>query len=233
MEALPKRGSRLCRHCGTVNGNRAYACKSCHGVFGGNTDDRKQLQIGKKRPSTDVSDFLSTQPKPKKVYSVRVRERGPDYRTFVSAGEGGHWECHYDSCKIAEEARGRSSIQNAENSLAHCSHIALIKDEAHDTTAGSGPGVFPPIALSADLLHTLPFPPNVREELQLAAQTLNGNLIRRVSEETFLVQNTKRTQEHQFGLMHVRMYKTKSGPNSSRTFHCPCSTYKRYTLHPF
>ena len=44
-----------------------------------------------------------------KLYSVRVRNRGPDYRTLVAADATGSWKCYYESCRTAEETRLRST----------------------------------------------------------------------------------------------------------------------------
>ncbi len=87
-----KRGSQACPCCGILNGNRAFNCKSCH---------RKLHEGGTKRSrsAVDVSDLFSPTdliPKPKRFYSVRVRNRGPDYRTFVSMHTAlEDMECHY------------------------------------------------------------------------------------------------------------------------------------------
>ena len=104
---LPKRGSKACQHCGCLNGNRAYACKSCHRPL----KEHAQQLLKPKRSSVDVSQLLPDDVllKPDQVFSVRVRQRGPDYRTFVSVSGGKHWQCHYAPCKTAQEARLRSS----------------------------------------------------------------------------------------------------------------------------
>ena len=224
MEALPKRGYRLCRHCGTVNGNRAYACKSCREVFC-SSNDRKSLKIEKRDLPPTFQIFCPHSQSQKKYIPYESENVVPTIERLYPSVRTGAGNATTTLAKLQRKREGGLQLRR-QNCPPNCTHIEQIKD----TTTGFGLGAFPPVELSADLLHTLPFPPIVRDELQLAAQKLNGNLIRRVSEESFLVQNVKRTQEHQFGLMHVRLSKTKGEP-SGLTFHCPCSTYKRCAVH--
>lgn len=69
------RGVRKCPKCGTYNGSRGACCKNkyCDAVF---------KEPGEKRKlSTEACKLMTGTTA--QVYSVRVRDKGPDYRGFV------------------------------------------------------------------------------------------------------------------------------------------------------
>ena len=70
-----KRGVRKCPKCGVKNGTRGLTCKNktCEHVF---------KEGNKKKTSNIVAVKIVTEPSIQ-LYSVRQRERGPDYRGFV------------------------------------------------------------------------------------------------------------------------------------------------------
>ncbi len=139
-----KRGSQACLGCGALNGNRANTCKTCH---------RTLHKRAKKKPrstsTVDVSDMYSpTAPHPKSrcLYSVRVRERGPDYRTFVSRHTSSteHMECHYEACRTAQDARMRSTFMISAGGTStgfsgpSCKNIAAIEGGARNWRSRKG-----------------------------------------------------------------------------------------------
>ena len=69
------RGVRKCPKCGTSNGTRGLCCKnkSCDVIFK-ESGGRKKFSMEACRLDTGNST---------RVYSVRVRDKGPDYRGFV------------------------------------------------------------------------------------------------------------------------------------------------------
>ena len=87
--------------------------------------------------------------------------------------------------------------------------------------------------MNTSILQSLPFPPSVKDELQAMGEEFSTGLIQRVSEETFLVRDVKRMQEHQFGVLHMRFPKPKlqkaGGPAAPPTFYCPCATFRRFS----
>ena len=85
--ALLKRGSSLCQGCGNSNGNRAFQCKICGcpllkkaKISSQETGAAKEIQF-----STNVSSLLSEGilPPGSHLYSIRIRDQGPDYRYKV------------------------------------------------------------------------------------------------------------------------------------------------------
>jgi len=228
---FPKRGSRVCNYCGCSSGNRSYACKSCHRPFP-QKESVEAPEKGTKRASCDVSDLMPHEvPMPKKLYSVRTRDRGPDYRTLVSVSEDGLWKCHYDACKTVQESRMRSTTcsdiqRNAFSG--ECEHVRKVQKESPLQQS-----LYHPLHVNTSILQSLPFPPSVKDELQAMGEEFSTGLIQRVSEETFLVRDVKRTQEHQFGVLHMRFPKPKlqkaGGPAAPPTFYCPCATFRRFS----
>ena len=70
------RGIRKCPKCGTYNGTRGLSCKnkSCDMVF-------KEAEGRNRRGGCDaVRLYAGTT---SSIYSVRLRDKGPDYRGFV------------------------------------------------------------------------------------------------------------------------------------------------------
>lgn len=78
---MAKRGSTLCAVCGCSNGNRAETCKKCKTPFPKRV--KKSAQQLLSQYSIDVSHLLlpeSPLEHNAKVYLVRIRNQGPDYR---------------------------------------------------------------------------------------------------------------------------------------------------------
>ena len=111
------RGIRKCPKCGTFNGTRGLSCKnkSCDMVFK-ESDGRGKRCDAVKLYTVDRSN----------IFSVRLREKGPDYRSFVHLATSdiiGHGEaidcsqsrCHVDTCQ--------KSVSGSED-LVLCSHIS-------------------------------------------------------------------------------------------------------------
>ena len=128
--SFPKRGSRICNYCGCSSGNRAYACKSCHRPFQ-QKESVRTPEKGTKRTSFDVSDLMPHDgPMPKKLYSVRTRDHGPDYRTLVSVSKDGLWKHNYDACKTVQESRMRSTTCSDVQRKAfsgECEHVRKVQ----------------------------------------------------------------------------------------------------------
>ena len=107
-------------------GNRAYSCKWCHRSKRLKLADAPHTGIKRTRSCSNVSGLIPDDivPKPKRLYSVRIRGRGPDYRTLVSVGEEGVWECHNNSCKIAQDEQKRStSVSIPTQQTVGCEHV--------------------------------------------------------------------------------------------------------------
>ena len=225
----------MCPGCGVSNGNRAYACKSCHRPL-----KTQNLQRKRRRDAADVTELVHGDaiPSPKKVFSVRLRKAGPDYRTFVTENHSSVWKCHAETCSAAQEGRLRSSASadcNASKKQQQlCNHIQCVQTESvtREPTDES------PLYLDPDALDTLPFPAKTREDL--FSMHKNGKArILRVSEDSFAVRSGNISQEYPLGILHVRIskrlkfHKEKSGPTASeltnlppsQAIYCPCHSH--------
>lgn len=68
-----KRGVRRCFKCGVYNGTRGFTCKNkdCDAVF---------KDVEKRKVNLDAVKLAGTN---KLVYSIKVKDKGPDFRGFV------------------------------------------------------------------------------------------------------------------------------------------------------
>ncbi len=74
--------------------------------------------------------------------------------------------------------------------------------------------------LSAETLHTVPFPPEVMKIFEEHVRTDNlNNIICKISANNFVVQD-KNTHENTPGILHVRI-------DSKKQLYCTCSKFKR------
>ena len=71
-----------CPRCGVSNGNRAYVCKACCCPL-----KTQHPPCKRRRDTADVIELVygDVTPSTKRVFSIRLRKAGPDYRTFVTA----------------------------------------------------------------------------------------------------------------------------------------------------
>ena len=225
-----------CPRCGVSNGNRAYACKACHCPL-----KTQHLQCKRRRDASDVTELLPGDivPSPKRVFSVRLRKAGPDYRTLVTEDSSSAWKCRAETCSVAQEGRLRSgtSINDASQSNKQqpgsqlCRHIQCVQTEvAHEPVETA-------LYLDPQVLDTLPFPDKTRKTL-LSMHGTGKAMILRVSEDTFAVRSGKTCQQHPPGILHVRVSKrlslngdtsdpTASGLSlpPSQAIYCPCHSH--------
>ena len=116
------------------------------------------------------------------MYRIRVRDRGPDFRTFVTESTDGVLQCSYETCRNAQDARQRSLQSDSHGTVKSTFDCELIRRvqvvldaAATDNTAQQG------LHLEKDFLHKLPFPVAIKGNLQKLGE---NNLIQRVSEES-------------------------------------------------
>ena len=154
-----KRGCSLCPKCGISNGNRARVCKGCNYEL--RVSESFTAQRKRSRDSTEVPELIhdDVAPQHKRVFSVRLREQGPDYRTMVSENlHSTELKCLGEKCSIAQEWRQRSSAALSGNST--CKHIQSVES---DLVSGSNPPT--EICLNPEALKELPFPEKTKETL--------------------------------------------------------------------
>uniref|UniRef100_A0A1B6EFH2 SWIM-type domain-containing protein n=1 Tax=Clastoptera arizonana TaxID=38151 RepID=A0A1B6EFH2_9HEMI len=206
------RGVRKCPKCGTSNGMRGFCCKNraCDVVFKEAGEKRKQ--------STDVCKLATSSNT--QVFSVRVRDKGPDYRGFVqlpllpslSVGLVNEASalCFVDSCQRAFNTNVLKCHEKESSVDATCQHIqATMRCYAEAQ----------PLLINNSVLYSLNFSLEVKEAVwQLVLETV-GPLVQRVS-KTVMVVKCKVTSKQPLGYLHV------SFPGNQTHYSCTCPSYK-------
>ena len=123
--------------------------------------------------NTNVTTILPDNLEESCIFSTRVRDRGPDFRTFVKKNKEGLFECCYETCKDIQDARRRSQSHSMD-----CEHIMNVKAAATMCSFQQH------IVIERNALEQLPFTPKVKEHLQKLGES---SLVQRVSKESFVV----------------------------------------------
>ncbi|XP_063864561.1 uncharacterized protein C2orf42-like isoform X2 [Scylla paramamosain] len=214
------RGVRKCPKCGTLNGTRGFSCKnkSCDVIF---------KEAGeKKKHSTEacrITAGADTQ-----IYSVRVRDKGPDYRGFVQIpliqsvdGSGDIFigaeplgdpmlllqmgaRCYVESCQ-------RKSQQPS-----LCSHIRAASQCYKDATS---------LTLKNSALNSLPIPQSIKTDIWQLATDTPGPLVQRVSKNIMVVK-CKPEALHQFGFLHFSFQQVRNKEEIEYKYYCGCRSFK-------
>lgn len=212
-----KRGIRKCYKCGEINGTRGYACKNkqCDVIFKEYTDRRKLNLESIKLTGTT-----------KELYSVRVRDKGPDHRGFVQLPYGipSHINlltdnaiCFVDSCqRLFDDSILRCHETDLNNVTPLCVHVesALQCDI-----------VATQINLKESALNLIKIPCNVKQKLwDLISSLNNGTVIQRVSKHVMVVKCMV-SAKHPLGYLHFTFSKSK-GKDVFDKFICECFDVK-------
>ena len=168
----------------------------------GQTHVRSGKKIRLTTPTATTADVSALWKENGRLFSCRVRKEGPDYRTFV-VESGGQWKCYYKTCTSAQCVRSRSALSS--DAFNHCEHIRTTRQERESGMYGTGyQQQDQHLVLEPSALSSLAIQPATREKL-LWLHEDSPYLIQRVSEETFVVRDNQKTQQHPLGLLHVRL----------------------------
>ena len=212
-----RRGIRRCPKCGTYNGTRGLSCKNktCDMVF-------KEADSRLKKAGCDAVRLYTGDGS--SVYSVRLRDKGPDYRGFVQlatvtdpmgASEettvvvASQSQCYVEACS-----------RPAEGEL--CPHISSCL----------APGVVEatPVMLRHSAMNDLDIRPEIKREVYSMAEKAGGPLVQRVSKHVFCVKCEP--GDSSLGYLHMCFMeqKTKDGPGPGAgpefRFFCSCSQFR-------
>ena len=212
-----KRGVRKCPQCGTINGTRGLTCKnrSCEFTF----------KDGSKKTVASANAVNIVTGSSAKVFSVRLRDRGPDYRGFVQLPlvqdlDGNPAEnvdpiilvsvlssaakCYVDSCSRSKQSAESSPMCPHIKAAVHCS------DEAQ------------PLTLKNSVLNALQVSPEVKQSIWLLATETTGPLVQRVTKNIFVVK-CKPSVKHPLGFLHFSFYSVSKGKDDLEfKFQCSC-----------
>ncbi|XP_053443088.1 uncharacterized protein C2orf42 homolog isoform X2 [Nycticebus coucang] len=212
------RGIRKCPRCGTYNGTRGLSCKNktCGTIF---------RYGARKQPSVEAVKIITGSDL--QVYSVRQRDRGPDYRCFVELGVSETTIQTVDGTIITQLSSGRcyvpSCLKAATQGVVEnqCQHIKLALNCQAEAT---------PLTVKSSVLNAMQASPETKQTIWQLATEPTGPLVQRIT-KNILVVKCKASQKHSLGYLHtsfVQKISAKSLPE--RRFFCSCQTLKSYKV---
>ncbi|XP_019574162.2 uncharacterized protein C2orf42 homolog isoform X2 [Rhinolophus sinicus] len=210
------RGIRKCPRCGTYNGTRGLSCKNktCGTIF---------RYGARKQPSVEAVKIITGSDL--QVYSVRQRDRGPDYRCFVELGVSETTIHTADGTIFTQLSSGRcyvpSCLKAATQGVVEnqCQHIKLAVTCQAEAT---------PLTLKNSVLNAMQASPETKQTIWQLATESTGPLVQRIT-KNILVVKCKASQKHSLGYLHtsfVQKISAKSLPE--RRFFCSCQTLKSH-----
>ncbi|XP_055257219.1 uncharacterized protein C2orf42 homolog isoform X3 [Moschus berezovskii] len=210
------RGIRKCPRCGTYNGTRGLSCKNktCGTIF---------RYGARKQPSVEAVKIITGSDL--QVYSVRQRDRGPDYRCFVELGVSETTIQTVDGTIITQLSSGRcyvpSCLKAATQGVVEnqCQHIKLAVNCQAEAT---------PLTLKSSVLNAMQASQETKQTIWQLATEPTGPLVQRIT-KNILVVKCKASQKHSLGYLHtsfVQKIGAKSLPE--RRFFCSCQTLKSH-----
>ncbi|XP_059687530.1 uncharacterized protein C2orf42 homolog [Gavia stellata] len=208
------RGIRKCPRCGTYNGTRGLSCKNknCGTVFRYGT---------RKQPSVDAVKIITGSDL--QVYSVRQRDRGPDYRCFVELGVSETAIQTVDGTIITQLSSGRcyvpSCLKAATQGVVEnqCQHVKLALNCQTEAT---------PLTLKSSVLNSMQASPETKQTIWQLATEPTGPLVQRIT-KTILVVKCKASQKHSLGYLHASFaQKMNAKTLADHRFSCSCQALK-------
>ncbi|XP_013370096.1 PREDICTED: uncharacterized protein C2orf42 homolog isoform X3 [Chinchilla lanigera] len=210
------RGIRKCPRCGTYNGTRGLSCKNktCGTIF---------RYGARKQPSVEAVKIITGSDL--QVYSVRQRDRGPDYRCFVELGVSETTIQTVDGTIITQLSSGRcyvpSCLKAATQGVVEnqCQHIKLAVNCQAEAT---------PLTLKSSVLNAMQASAETKQTIWQLATEPTGPLVQRIT-KNILVVKCKASQKHSLGYLHtsfVQKISARSLPE--RRFFCSCQTLKSH-----
>ncbi|XP_031238285.1 uncharacterized protein C2orf42 homolog isoform X3 [Mastomys coucha] len=210
------RGIRKCPRCGTYNGTRGLSCKNktCGTIF---------RYGARKQPSIEAVKILTGSDL--QVYSVRQRDRGPDYRCFVELGVSETAIQTVDGTIITQLSSGRCYVPSCLKASTQgivenqCQHIKLAVNCQAEAT---------PLTLKSSVLNAMQTSPETKQTIWQLATEPTGPLVQRVTKNIMVVK-CKASQKHNLGYLHTSfMQKIGSRSLPERRFFCSCQTLKSH-----
>ncbi|XP_046816774.1 uncharacterized protein C2orf42 homolog isoform X4 [Vespa velutina] len=222
------RGVRKCPKCGTYNGSRGLCCKNkyCDAVF---------KEPGEKRKlSTEACKLITGSTA--QVFSVRVRDKGPDYRGFVqlpliNATISNEITtlisqttalCFVDTCERSFDTSVLKCHEkdSSDLSVSTCQHIqAALRCYAEAQ----------PLTLRNSILSSLNVNNEMKQEIWLLATETSGPLVQRVSKNIMAVK-CKASPKHPLGYLHFSFFVTKLKDRVEHRCFCSCTAFKVHNL---
>lgn len=214
-----KRGIKKCSNCGIFNGSRSTMCKNKQcGVILKDPGEKSKVDLDAVKLLTGTE---------KQLYSVRVKDMGPNSRGFVqlpllpSSTEDDTnifsevALCLVDCCQNSFDntiLKCHEEDQNENNLI--CIHIkSALKSQS---TAS-------PLVLKKDVLHSLNVYNDLKEELYVKALEKEGYLVQRVSKSVMAIK-CQVSPKDPLGYLHFTFLTSKKG-DSFDEYYCSCGQY--------
>ncbi|XP_038070953.1 LOW QUALITY PROTEIN: uncharacterized protein C2orf42-like [Patiria miniata] len=215
------RGVKKCPNCGFYNGIRGLSCKNkaCNMVLRG---------AGRKKGhSADAVKIITGSTV--QVYSVRLRDRGPDYRGFVELPlhplmdlqgqvlQGAR--CYVDLCQKPTDATAAPTATE----ILNCNHIRLALESETEAV---------PLTLKNSVLNGLPVSNEIKQAIWLLATETTGPLVQRVSKNVMVVK-CKVQPKNPLGFLHFSFTESqRKNGTTEHKFQCTCRHFRNYRAPP-
>ncbi|XP_034944226.1 uncharacterized protein C2orf42 [Chelonus insularis] len=218
------RGVKKCPKCGTYNGSRGLCCKNkyCDAVFKEPGERRKM--------STEACKLITGSSV--QVFSVRVRDKGPDCRGFVQVPVNAtifndsfftsptSALCLVDNCEKTFDTNVLKCHEKnpSDTSIPTCQHIqAALKCYAEAQ----------PLTVKNSILRSMNVLSELKQEIWLLATETPGPLVQRVSKNIMAVK-CKVSPKHPLGYLHLSFYTTKVKDKVEHKYNCSCTPFKQH-----
>ncbi|RUS91919.1 hypothetical protein EGW08_000321 [Elysia chlorotica] len=222
------RGIRKCPKCGTFNGTRGISCKNkqCDVVF-----KERERKKGHSAEAVKIITGSTFQ-----LYSVRLRNRGPDYRAFVQLpyiqDVDGNPATVYDTsvlvaaslCFVDSCNRNGNSESNTimKSGVDACVHIQSAIDCSQQAQ---------PLGLKNAILDNLQVNNEMKQAIWLLATETSGPVVQRVTKNIMVVK-CKVTAKQPLGFLHCAFYETlRNRQQPEYKFQCTCRAFKVRNAH--
>ncbi|XP_074641628.1 uncharacterized protein C2orf42-like [Tubulanus polymorphus] len=210
------RGVRKCPKCGTYNGTRGISCKNktCNAIF----KDRDSKKKGHSAEAVKIVTGSTVQ-----VFSVRLRDRGPDYRGFVQLPlvqdlEGNPAETvDYNILSHAARCYVDTCCRNTDTQP--CNHIKAAIGCSEEAV---------PLTLKNSVLNSLLVSSETKQAIWLLATETTGPLVQRVTKNIMAVK-CKANPKQPLGFLHCAFFSTQRNRSEAEyKFQCSCKAFKLY-----
>ncbi|XP_074708345.1 uncharacterized protein C2orf42 homolog isoform X3 [Strix uralensis] len=160
---------------------------------------------------------------PASVYSVRQRDRGPDYRCFVELGVSETAIQTVDGTIITQLSSGRcyvpSCLKAATQGVVEnqCQHVKLALNCQTEAT---------PLTLKSSVLNSMQASPETKQTIWQLATEPTGPLVQRITKNVLVVK-CKASQKHSLGYLHASFAQKMSAKTlADHRFSCSCQALK-------
>lgn len=202
-----RRGVKKCPNCGFTNGTRGFMCKNpmCCKVF--KDSDKRKVHLDSVKLVTGTA---------RQVYSVRVKDKGPENRGFVQLPVQGNKAaalCFVESCQRLFDNSILKCHEGEEQINSTCVHIASALKSYVSATV---------LDFNHNLISSLGVDEDCKKRLCLLAKSCD--LVQKVSQNVFAVKCTV-TATNPLGYLHLIF-----GGNSEQeanAFSCDCNSRRK------